>query len=143
MKVEIVADLPRLVPQPSSSITNIGGSAITLGQKTMDNSLPVVLPSDQEFTFISTSLTSVGSFQTTVITAGTRIQLPTNTCKTITIKAKTTNTGLIYAGTSTTSSSVGFILSSGDAVSLDISNTNLLYIDSSVNGEGVSCIFAN
>lgn len=65
MKVEVVAEPVRLVPQPSSSITNISGSAITLGQKTMANSFPVVFASDQTFTFTpvgtqDVNLTKVG-----------------------------------------------------------------------------------
>ncbi len=89
------------------------------------------------------SNTSVGSAQATVTTAGTRVQLGTNTCKSVTVKAKGTNTGLIYVGTSTVASSNGLILNAGEAVSMDITNTNLVYIDSSVNGEGVSYIFVN
>lgn len=89
------------------------------------------------------ALTAIGSFQKSVTTAGTRVQLDTHTCKTFIVKAKATNTGLIYVGDVTVANSNGFILSAGDTVSYDASNTNLVYIDSSVNGEGVSCSYAN
>lgn len=89
------------------------------------------------------ALTSFGTAQATVTTAGTRVQLATNTCKSMTIKAKSTNTGLIYVGNVAVTSANGFILSPGDSLSMDISNTNLVYIDSSVSAEGVSFLYAN
>lgn len=85
--------------------------------------------------------TTVASAQATVTTAGTRVQLATNTCLGVIVKAKSTNTGLIYVGDVTVTSSNGFILSAGESVTLAISNTNKAYIDSSVNGEGVSYIY--
>lgn len=92
---------------------------------------------------VTDSRTSLGSAKTTVTTAGTRVQLGTNTCSSITIKALSTNTGLIYVGTSTVASSNGFQLSAGESISLDITNTNLVYIDSAVNGEGITSIWIN
>lgn len=110
---------------------------------TTSNPLPVMPPLVGYHTTLEQPLSSVGSFLTTVTTAGTRVQLATNTCKSLTIKAKYTNTGLIYIGTSTVASTNGFQLLAGESVSLDISNTNLVYIDSAVNGEGISTIYVN
>ena len=77
-----------------------------------------------------------------VTTAGTAVQLASsNAIKSITIRAKSTNTGIIYVGTSTVSSANGFQLSSQETVSLDIANISTIWIDSSVNGEGVSYIY--
>lgn len=87
--------------------------------------------------------TSIASFQASVTTAGTRVQLASNACISLTIKAKPTNTGYIYVGDSSVSSSTGFILSASDSISYDVDNTDLIYIDSSVNGEGVSVTYAN
>lgn len=81
--------------------------------------------------------------KTTVTTAGTRVQLATNTCVSITIKALASNTGTIYVGNSTVSSTNGYQLAAGDSISADISNTNKFYIDSSVNGEGVTWLAVN
>ena len=88
----------------------------------------------------STAPTSISHNKTSVTTAGTRVQMPTFACQSVTVKALVANTGLIYIGGSTVSSTNGFQLSAGDSVSMDISNVNVLYIDSSVNGEGVSWI---
>ena len=63
------------------------------------------------------------------------------TCQSITVKAKATNTGLIYVGGSTVTSSTGFILSAGDSVSMETNNLDDIYLDSSVNGEGVSFLY--
>jgi hypothetical protein len=76
----------------------------------------------------------------TVTTAGTRIQLPSNVIRTITIKAKPANSGVIYVGSSDVSASNGFPLAAGDTISLDLANANWVWIDSSVNGEGCNWI---
>jgi hypothetical protein len=83
--------------------------------------------------------TQVISGQVNVTTAGTAVALgTTNDIISVVIKAKSSNTGNIYVGGSNVSSSNGLILSAGDAVSLDINNLSSVYIDSDVNGEGVS-----
>lgn len=90
------------------------------------------------------SATTVYNGKTTVTTAGVRVVLASSTSvKSITIKAATTNTGLIYVGNSTVSSSNGFELASGDSISIDISNLNILYIDSSTNSQSVTYIAVN
>jgi|1_EtaG_2_1085319.scaffolds.fasta_scaffold58833_1 hypothetical protein len=78
--------------------------------------------------------------QFTVTTAGTAVQLQTSANLSLTIKALAGNTGLIYVGDSTVDSSTGFELSAGDSVSLAISQNNVIWLDCSVNGEGVSVI---
>ena len=60
--------------------------------------------------------------------AGTPLQLASNACKSVTIKAMTTNVGTIYVGGSSVTSSTGFPLGPGDTLSLDISNTNVIWI---------------
>lgn len=76
-----------------------------------------------------------------VTTAGTRVQLPSYACREITIIARRANTGYIYIGGGDVSSTVyGVELQAKDSITLSISNTNLIYIDSSVSGEGVSYV---
>jgi hypothetical protein len=89
-----------------------------------------------------TPLTSCGSGVTTVTTAGTQVALGSSTAiDSVTIKALSTNTGLIYVGTSTVSSADGFQLSAGDSVSLDVDNLTDVYVDSAVDTEGVSYLY--
>lgn len=74
-----------------------------------------------------------------VTTAGTRVTLAGSTsAKSVTVKAKRTNTGSIYVGDSSVSSANGFELRAGDSVSLDIANLQTVNLDASVSGEGVT-----
>ena len=76
-----------------------------------------------------------------VTTAGTRVQLPSIPCREVTIIAKRTNTGYIYAGKNTVSSTVyGVELTAKDSFTFNVSNANEIWIDSSVNGEGISYV---
>lgn len=76
-----------------------------------------------------------------VTTAGARVRMDTQLCNEVLVTADPENTGYIFIGDVTVSSSVyGVKLAAGGYISLNISNVNLLYVDSSVNGEGVSFI---
>lgn len=73
--------------------------------------------------------------------AGARQQLPDKACREVTIIAKRGNTGYIYVGKSTVSSTVyGAELGELDSITLAVSNTNEIYIDASVSGEGISYV---
>lgn len=86
-----------------------------------------------------TQPTAIAAGRTTVTTAGTRVQMASVALVAgVTIKALPTNTGLIYIGGATVSSSNGFILSARESVFIAADNLNRFYVDSSVNGEGVS-----
>lgn len=77
----------------------------------------------------------------TVTTAGTAVQLPNIPCRKIVIIGLRGNTGYIYVGGSNVTSSVyGVDLGARDSITIEVSNANLLYINSTVNGEGVSYI---
>lgn len=76
-----------------------------------------------------------------VPTAGTRVQLPSFACREVTIIALRTNNGRIYVGGSDVSSTVyGADLGPEDAITIPVSNANMIYIDASVSGEGVSYV---
>lgn len=76
-----------------------------------------------------------------VTLAGTRQQLDDKPCHEVTIIAKSGNTGYIYVGKSTVSSTVyGAELGELDSITLEVSNTNEIYIDASVSGEGISYV---
>jgi hypothetical protein len=73
-----------------------------------------------------------------VTTAGTRVALASTTaCQGVLIQAKAANTGIIYVGGSTVSSTSGIFLYAGESVEISIDNLSKVYIDSSVSGEGV------
>jgi len=76
-----------------------------------------------------------------VTTAGTRVRLPNIPCKTVTVIAKKTNTGSIFCGMVTVSSTVyGVELEQKEAYDFDVYNANEIYIDASVSGEGISYV---
>lgn len=86
--------------------------------------------------------TGVGSGRVTVTTPGTQVVLGASTgLKSLTVKALSTNTGIIYIGDSGVSSSNGFELLAGDSISMDMSDTTAVYIDSTVASEGVTYFF--
>jgi len=86
---------------------------------------------------------SASSGQTNVTTAGTRVALGASTAILgVVIRAKLTNTGLIYVGDSGVTSSNGYILDRGSAVTVGVDNLADVSIDSSVSGEGVSYLAA-
>lgn len=83
--------------------------------------------------------------QKDVAAAGTAVQLPAysvpDDCQ-LTVIAKPGNTGIIYLGNSKANAedvSLRFDgLAAGLAHSLKVTNTDLVWVDAAVNGEGVS-----
>lgn len=75
-----------------------------------------------------------------VTTAGTRVAVGTTTGleRGVTVKADIINTGLIYVGGVTVASSNGYQLSPGDEVFIEAASLAVVYIDSAVDGEGVT-----
>lgn len=98
-----------------------------------------------DFNQIGSSVPSgVGSGKTVVTTAGTRVVLATSKIiQSVTVKALSINTGFMYVGNSSVSSTNGFQLKAGESVSLNISNLVSISIDSSVNGEGVTYMWVS
>ena len=86
---------------------------------------------------------SLGHDQTTVAAAGTRVQLPDHPCKWAIITAIHTNTNKAYLGGATVSNvSYGLELDARESTDIIyISNTNLIWLDVAVNGEGVSILY--
>jgi len=92
--------------------------------------------------FVGHDITGGADGVTTVSSAGNDVELASSTaCKKVDIQAQTDNTGLIAVGftgvDATEASGTGVILYAGDTYSLEIGNLNLIYIDSTVSGEGV------
>jgi len=81
-----------------------------------------------------------------VTTAGTDVVLAVNTvAKIVIIQAQTDNTGAIAVGAfgvdATVATGTGILLYAGDSITLEIDNLADIYIDSTVNGEGVRYIY--
>lgn len=78
----------------------------------------------------------------TVPNAGTRVQLGVQACKVVAVTAETDNTGLIVIGGATVVAALatrrGLPLSAGDSVTLTVDNVSRLFIDATVNTDGVT-----
>lgn len=91
-----------------------------------------------------------GDGRQVVASAGTPVQLSTTStsCRRVTIQSETDNTGRIAVGLSDNivaaegTSSRGVILpSGGDSVDVYINNLDKIYIDATVNGDGVNYVY--
>lgn len=89
------------------------------------------------------------SFNKSTVTAGVRVPLasaPTGFASAV-IRARKSNTGVIYLGDSTVSSATVAGLDPGDAITINAgpvrkeNDLARIYIDSSVNGEGVTVYY--
>lgn len=80
-----------------------------------------------------------------VTTAGTAEVLGSSqVCRSVYIRAKSTNTGNVYVGTSNVSATLALKdLGPGDSAEFSVINVNELYLDVGVNGEGVDYWITN
>ncbi len=84
---------------------------------------------------------TIRNSKTTVTTAGTRVVLAaSNTIQAVVIQAVQSNTGTIYVGDSSVSSTNGYELIAGQAIGVAIDNLNKIYIDASANSQSVTYI---
>ena len=93
------------------------------------------------------SATSVGDGKKVVTTGGTRVQFDSQACKYVIIVGLDTNTNAITIGGSTVVGAAatrrGVPLFAAQSQRFDVTNMNLLYMDSITNGEGVSFAWFN
>ena len=121
------------------------GIVLATGSNIIGKVIPVDTDGDEKFTITNPAVVSVSgsnlpkSGQKNVTTAGTQVALgATQVYKELTIIAKSTNTGNIYVGDSTVDSTTGVILPAGGFITLHFVDIVGVYIDSDVNGDGVS-----
>lgn len=103
----------------------------------------ITLPKDDNDISLQGVFKNIGNGKTTVTTHGTAVVLAASTeCKRIDIVALSTNTKQIAVGSSTvsaqTSTESGVILQPTGSYTLFITNLSKVFIDSLVDGEGVT-----
>tara|TARA_R100000951_G_C2635259_1_gene179075 strand:+ start:158 stop:538 length:381 start_codon:yes stop_codon:yes gene_type:complete len=91
---------------------------------------------------------TLGQGRKVVTTAGTAVALSSSTsCKSVTIQAEKDNTSDVVIGglgvVGSLATRQGIYLSPGDSVDFPIDNLDKIYLDSLVNGEGVTYIYFN
>lgn len=135
-----------LASVPSHAVTNAGTFATQAAQSGTWNigTVTTLTGITNNVNTVEVAPTTILNGNKNVTTAGTRVTLASSTsCKSVTIKAKVANTGTIYVGDTSVSSSNGFALAAGETVSLDIANLNTVNLDASVSGEGVTYVGVN
>lgn len=85
----------------------------------------------------------VGDGRKTVTTAGTAVALASSTaCESVCVTALSTNTGTVVVGASTVVAAAGTRrgtpLAANESVTFNVGDLSKIYVDSTVNGEGVS-----
>lgn len=112
-------------------------------QDTRSSAIPIrVVPVDGDGVRLTGVSGSVADGRKVVTTAGTRVNFDALVCRSVAITAELANVGVIVVGGPTVVASAGTRtgtpLSAGDTAILAVTNMNLLYMDSTVNGEGVT-----
>lgn len=109
--------------------------------------MTVPLPRDDDSVPLQGVFRNIGNGKKVVTTHGTAVVLATSTeCKRIDIVALSTNTKQIAVGSSTvsaqTSTESGVILQPGGSYTFFVTNLSSVFVDSLVDGEGVTyCYF--
>lgn len=153
IQVDVVGALPagtnaigKLAANSGVDIGDVDIASIAAGDNNIGNvdvvTLPALATGTNVIGKVGHDITGIGHGVTTVTTAGTDIALASSTaCKKVVIQAQTDNTGIIAVGATgvdaTEATGTGVILYPGDAFELEIDNLADIYIDSTVNGEGV------
>lgn len=111
----------------ATNLTQVGGSAIALGQTTMSASLPVVLASDQS-TITTNQTTAAGTFQDGAIAFGsltTSYQTVVTTGGVAKIISIRNNTNAVEVVSLNGGSTTSYTLDPSDAISLDLKQAGL------------------
>jgi hypothetical protein len=94
---------------------------------------------DALIVLISTKSSKIFNGRATT-SAGVAVNLDSNPSKSVLLKAESSNLGAIYVGGPTLTIGNGFQLAAGDTLELNISDTNKIWIISSVGGYALSYI---
>jgi hypothetical protein len=129
----------------------VGYQGYTVGaeQERGPRGISVILPFEEGVPLVTLDLSriipgsAVYTGRATVPIAGSRVQLPDLPCRSVTIRALSTNAGNIYFGNELVDSGRGFPLAAGDALDLAIDNLRRLYIDAANNGDGIAFLVVN
>jgi hypothetical protein len=126
-------------------VTAYAGSSTKIEDRTQTGYKADVEKLDTKYGVAVTELPTGTLYNGQVTTnAGTAVALTTSTAiKSVSVKALAANTGIVYVGTSSVSSSNGYELNAGEAIDIDHNDLSEVYIDVSVDGEGACYIAVN
>lgn len=75
-----------------------------------------------------TAPTTVGSARTTVASPNSLTQMASHPCSSVTVRSPASNIGTVYVGGSNLNTNDGYELAPSETVSLDVANTNAIYV---------------
>jgi len=132
------------MPQPKVNIAGSDGSLVGVTGGKLEVELgtsPTIDIGDIQIKGYAT----VGQFALNVRTVGGSgpTRLPDNDCKHADIMANISNTGIVYIGITGVSATTGIALYAGDVYSVNIENTELLYVLPTVDNEDINVVFYN
>jgi len=133
-------DIESALPAGTNAIGKLAAnSGVDIGDVTINNltTTPV---------YTQSNITGIANNRKVVTTAGTAVALAASTaCKKVIITAETDNTGLIVVGGSAVVAALatrqGIPLYAGDSIEFEITDLASVYIDSTVNGDGVTFLY--
>lgn len=142
MQVDVVAALPAGTNAIGKLAANSG---VDIGDVDV-TSLPALAAGTNDVGVVGHNTTGLADGVKTVSTAGTDEALIGSTaCKWAIIQAQTDNTGLVAVGATgvdaTVATGTGILLAAGESVTIITDNLADIYVDSTVNGEGVRFVY--
>lgn len=143
------------------NILQVGGSNITLGQKTMANSLPVVIASDQSTINVNSTgsstvtgnvgINGLNAFETSQTVVGTtaiQLTIPAGTSS-VSIKVRTTtaNDAVLVGNSNAVTNPIdgtgnGYFLFNGDSIQVDLTPTAQIWVIGTSAGQIVAMLDA-
>tara|TARA_Y100000310_G_scaffold305531_1_gene345765 strand:+ start:300 stop:692 length:393 start_codon:yes stop_codon:yes gene_type:complete len=127
---------------PKVKISDDSGNAVSV----TDNKLDVNLALDAPVTANIGDVEILGHDAVShlaVNVTDSAVVLATNSCKHVDIMANVSNAGIIYIGAASVGATTGIGLYAGDVYSVDISNTNLLYVFATNSGDDLNLVIYN
>lgn len=127
-----------------AAIQQVFGGSGSSETKIKNSSGSIINPATNEK--LDTLIAAVGGASTdfqggakTVTTAGVAVALSAVSvpCRRVNIRCSATNTGFIYIGGATVSSTVGLYLQPMDSILVEIDDLNKIYLDASTDGQSV------
>ena len=128
------------MPHPKVKISDDSGNAVSVTDNRLDVNAAITVASDNidigDVQILGYSVVTHGAVNVT----DSAVQLGSATVKHVDIMANISNTGIVYIGAASVSATTGIGLYPGDVYSVDIDDTDLLYVISTVSGDDINVV---
>ena len=125
------------MPHPKVKIADNSGNEVAVTSNALDVNIAGAASIDiGDVQILGYSVVTHGAVNVT----DSAVQLGSATVKHVDIMANISNTGIVYIGASGVSATTGIGLYPGDVYSVDIDDTDLLYVISTVSGDDINVV---